>query len=263
MKTEWKEHAWRLILTLLLSLGLLLPLLHGMELPFHPAGIFFIILLFSSLLEAISLNRRFLLTGLLVLSSFFLIWLLFGGLGILLDLTRAISLQLSGIDYAVPLLSGTLARVLAVMFTLLCFFCSRKGAGGVPALLLCVSVLLLIWLADRFELIWFHLPALIAALMLLMMDRHPELSPARISLRAAYAPFRHRRSRSEGKSGSPSPANSGPTFLYRAAGCFFPHERRILSSGHRAARRQGNPPGCARDAGFHLQAGLSARRCPE
>ena len=180
MKTEWKEHAWRLILTLLLSLGLLLPLLHGMELPFHPAGIFFIILLFSSLLEAISLNRRFLLTGLLVLSSFFLIWLLFGGLGILLDLTRAISLQLSGIDYAVPLLSGTLARVLAVMFTLLCFFCSRKGAGGVPALLLCVSVLLLIWLADRFELIWFHLPALIAALMLLMMDRHPELSPARI-----------------------------------------------------------------------------------
>ena len=87
---------------------------------------------------------------------------------------------LSGIDYAVPLLSGTLARVLAVMFTLLCFFCSRKGAGGVPALLLCVSVLLLIWLADRFELIWFHLPALIAALMLLMMDRHPELSPARI-----------------------------------------------------------------------------------
>ncbi len=180
MKTAWRKPATRCFLSFLLSLGLILTLLNGLDLPVGP-GILISAAFLSALLEVISLNRKTRLIGGPALGAAALLWLLFaGGFGLLQNLLRAFSLHLSGIPFALPLVAGEFSACVSVVITVLCFFCSRESAGGVPAPLLAVAALLLIWLSDRFFLIWSLSPALVAALTLLILDTHEEIAPFRV-----------------------------------------------------------------------------------
>ena len=182
MKLDWKDHVFRFAMTALLSLGLLAPLLLGLQLSAAWGALVLSVLAVSLALEALSLHPKFRLPGILLLALLLLLGLLpLGGLAGLQNLFRALSLHLSGVPGALPLVKNEAVLFLSLGVTVLCFLCARKTAGGVPALLLCITVLLILWLADRFTLVWFHLPALFAALLLLLTDAHPELPPLRLA----------------------------------------------------------------------------------
>ena len=185
MFSHWKEHLPRLVLDLLLSAGLLLPLLGALDM-MHAAPSCLLLCAFLALgLEALSLSRRAALWGGISLAVFFLLWLSAGGAAALQDVFIALSLHASGITGALPLVADTAAVTLAVLVVFLSFLSTRPSAGCLGAVLLAVGALLMLWLADRPDLVLPLLPAGIAALSLYLWDRHGEASPARVFLWSA------------------------------------------------------------------------------
>ena len=171
----------RLLLTLLLAAGLLLPLLGmlGAAVPVLPC---LLLLLAEALaLEAVGLTRRTALWGSLALALTLLVWAFSApGSALLSDLLRAFTLQVTGVPGALPLVAREASLVLTTLITLLSFLCCRKSAGGLGAVLAVIASLLLLWLGDRPDLLPRLLPAGLAALLLLLMERHEELSLPRI-----------------------------------------------------------------------------------
>ena len=181
MILNWKDHLFRLSMTLMLSLGLLFPLIIGLNLPLNALSLLLMLLFSSALLELAFLDRKTILPGIIGIIVLLIIWFFpMGGQVRMQNIFRAVSLHFSGITFALPLIAEDFSGILSIGITFLCFLCARKSAGGVPALLLCITSLLMIWLSDRFSLIWYHLPALAAALLLLLTDMHPELRISRI-----------------------------------------------------------------------------------
>ena len=171
----------RLLLTLLLASGLSFALLGALDLSASPVSVLLCCLLLSLGLEALSLNRRAALWGALGLAVLLLFLLVSGpAFAWLSDLLRAFSLRISGIPGALPLMEQDAALVLAGFLTLLSFLSTRKSAGALGALLLACGSMMMLWLADRYDLMPRLLPACVAALSLLLLERHQEASPLRI-----------------------------------------------------------------------------------
>lgn len=166
----------RFLLMLLLSFGLTFPFLGALHVDVSLSVLLLPVLIFSLLLEGISLSRRASLFGAIGLLLCFLIWLAGSGFSLLSDVFRAFTLQLSGVPGAMPLVARETALVFALFFTLISFLCTRPLAGSLGAILLTLMSLLLLWLADRTDLVPRLLPAAIAAICLLLLERHPELS---------------------------------------------------------------------------------------
>ena len=170
----------RLVLAFLLSVGLSLSLLGGLGLSYSLPGVCLTVLCGCVLLEAVSWSRRTLLWGSLGLAAACLVWLAGGGLPTAADLLRALTLQIAGIPGALPLMAREAALLFPLALSLLGFLCSRPRAGALGACLLTLAALLLLWLADRADLLPWLLPAGIAAVCLLLMERHQEVSFFRI-----------------------------------------------------------------------------------
>ena len=163
------------LLSLLLASGLLLPLLGILEPSFlSPAllpGIAVIILLF----ELASLNRVSALVSSGVGIAALLIWL-FGLNGLLTvsDAALAVTLRISGIRTALPLVASSVLPLLTVIISLVSCFACLRGASILPSAILCFSMVLVIYLSGAADMIPWFLPALLAFLLLLMTDRFPE-----------------------------------------------------------------------------------------
>ena len=171
----------RLLLTLLLSAGLTLTFFGalGLEVPLGPCLL--LMLGMSVMLEGISLTRRSALWGSAALAAAGAFFLLSGsGPALVTDLLRALTLQASGVPGALPLVAPQAALLLTAVLTLLSFLSCRKKAGALPALMLFVGSLVVIWQADRPDLALRLLPAGVSAICLLFLDQHPELSFPRI-----------------------------------------------------------------------------------
>ena len=179
MASKIKAHLPRLVLTLLLSAGLLLTLLFALDLQASLPLCLLICLVLSVGLEAISLSRRSALWGGAALAAGLLIWLAGEGAR-MRDLLMAFSLHLSGVPGALPLVADFAARVLAVFVTLLSFLSTRRAAGSMGGILLAIGSMLMLWLGNRPDLTPCLLPACAAALALYLMERHEEALPARI-----------------------------------------------------------------------------------
>ena len=180
MRHQFREHLPRLALALLLAAGLVMPLLFALDLAKFLSSCLLLAFLLCLILEGLSLSRRSALWGGLALGVFFLVWLSSPGLSVLQDILLGLSLHLSGVSGALPLVGNETALFLASVLSLLSFFCSRRSAGCLGAVLLTVGALLMLWLADRPELILPLLPAGAAALCLFLLDRHEEASPVRV-----------------------------------------------------------------------------------
>ena len=171
----------RLFLTLLLASGLTWAFLGALNLGVSPLPCLELCLLEALILEAVGFSRRSALWGSSAIVLALAFWLLGGGgASVFSDLLRALSLQLSGIQGALPLVAREASLVFTALLTLLSFLCARKGAGGMGAMLLLVGSLLMLWLADRTDLTVRLLPAGIAALTLLILERHQESSFLRV-----------------------------------------------------------------------------------
>ncbi len=132
------------------------------------------------LLEAVGWNRKSAIMGGGLLGIIALGWLFgLGGAEKVTDVMRAFTLKLSGVEGALPLVARETALGLTVILSVLSFLSTRKNAGCLGAMLMAVSALLMIWLANRPDLLPGLLPAVTAAVVLLLMDRQEDLSPLR------------------------------------------------------------------------------------
>ena len=179
MKEKAMEKLPRLILTILLSAGLIWTVLGALGLEISTASWLAVCTGEAILLEAVSFSRRSALWGSLGLVGLGAVWTL-NHAQMLSDVLRALTLEISGVAGALPLVSRETGMLLTMVFTLLCFFCTRPGTGSVGALLLAAGACVLLWMTDRADLISRMIPAGIAAMALLLTENHREVSLIRV-----------------------------------------------------------------------------------
>ena len=163
------------LLSLLLSVGLLMPLLGILHPSFLSPAVLPVIAVVILVFECLAISRVTALVGSGVCIAGLLVWLFgFGGLLTVSDTVVAVALRLSGIHTALPLVAGQAVPIIAVVIALLSCLACLRGASILPATLLCFAMVLMIYLSGSSGLIPWFLPALSALLILLLTDRFPE-----------------------------------------------------------------------------------------
>ena len=164
------------LLSLLLSAGLTLPVL-GVLLPSIPfTSLILPVLLTVLFFEFAAINRVCTAVAAVLAAAGCAVWLfLLGGLPVVADVARAVSLRFMGVDAAIPLIQAPAAVLLSVVLTFVSCLACMRGFSFLSALL-CVSVVLLLYLTGSEHLIPYLIPGLVAFLVLLVTDRFPETS---------------------------------------------------------------------------------------
>ena len=96
------------------------------------------------------------------------LWLLIGGAGMLTEIFRALSLHMTGLKTALPMVGAPFAVVTCVVCLAVGWFVTHRSAGAYPALILLVLIAALLWLGDLADALWCLLPAVIACVTLLL-----------------------------------------------------------------------------------------------
>ena len=165
------------LLSLLLSVGLLFPLLGILD-PALPSPVLILwIAVIILLFELASLKRVISFAAAGAAFILLLFWLFaMGGMLTVSDAAMAIVLRCNNIRTAIPLVASSVTALLTVLTTLICCFACLRGASFLPSSILCFGMILLIYLSGARELISWFMPALIALLLILMTERFPETS---------------------------------------------------------------------------------------
>lgn len=130
-----------------------------------------------ALLAVCSIKRRgqWLAVGLVLAGN--ILWvLLLGGMSTAMEIIQAITLHFSGVNGALPMVAVQLALWLGVLMGLACFCMTGLGLGGYPAMAATVLAGLMLWLADRPDVLPWLTPAVAALLMQSASGRQGELS---------------------------------------------------------------------------------------
>lgn len=158
--------------TLLYGLGMTLTLLRVTGLLSYAGLAAVLLTVMTGVLSAASLDHRAAWVIGSVTAAGCVIWLLMGGLTELLDVMQALLLHMSGLHAALPLV----AREAAVLGTLLCgaasFFVTQRSAGPYPALVVLLLTVVLLWLGNRAQVLWYLLPTVVASVTLLLQGSH-------------------------------------------------------------------------------------------
>ncbi len=180
LKTQ-RELMTRLAVALLLTAGVLLPLLMGMELGAQAVPSLLVSLVTLTLLSAVSARGKARKIGVLALLGVLLLQLALPRMGLFgaaVETAKALVLKFSGLDAALPLFGGQVALIFGVLISLLSFMFSRRGLGFLPAATLVVVTLFSLWSLGRANLLWYTLPALVALLGLISLNSHEQITLA-------------------------------------------------------------------------------------
>lgn len=180
-KTTWKDALSHGLLALLYGLGLLWTLLGVLELP-------------AQMTVATAVTAG---TALLLLLCHLPGWLGWGagmacaGAGLLwgfseagssmvIQAVRGMTLHLTGVPAALPLVAQETALLLAVLCGVTGFLLTLRSAGAYPAAALVMAVLMLLWMGDRAALLMWLLPAVLVVMALLATSVHEGLRLRRV-----------------------------------------------------------------------------------
>ena len=165
------------LLSLLMAVGLLIPLLGILDSSLPSPVIIPWIVLIIVLFELSSLKRAVIFAAAGTTLVLLLLWLFaMGGMMIVSDAVMAVVLRCNNIRTAIPLVGSSVTAILTVLITLVsCLICQR-GASFLPPAVLCFSMILLIYLTGTHSMIPWFLPALVSLLLILMTERFPETS---------------------------------------------------------------------------------------
>ncbi len=163
------------LLSMLLAVGLLLPLLGILDTSLVTPLILLPVAVVILFFELSSINRITRLASFGAAAVLLLLWLFaMGGMLTVSDVVMAVVLRFNGILSAIPLVASPASIILTILVTLVsCFVCLRN-ASILPATFLCFGMILLIYLTASEQVIPMFLPALAALLLLLMTERFPE-----------------------------------------------------------------------------------------
>lgn len=182
MKAEkFRILIFRFVFTVLLSVGFLFPVLGVAGYISSSFHVIPVVMIVALILTVSGISRTSAIFAAVLLPAGVLVWLFgFSGLESMIEVARAFTLQLRGLDYAIPLVSDEAVFLLAVLISLLSFPMTLKKSGSWPSLLACSLVALLLWLKNAPEYIVYLLPALIASFTILLLDRHEEIRILRV-----------------------------------------------------------------------------------
>ena len=181
MKKKIGERAVHALISMMLSIGLVIPVLSILDRSLPSLQILLLSASVIIIFELISLHRVAVFSACGALFAGILFWVFgAGGNRIMSDFMIALTLRVRGIETAIPLIEGYAGIIVTIVLTILsCFACLRR-ATSLPSLILCIGAIALIWLTDRTDLIPWLLSALAATLVMLMISRSEDTPPIRI-----------------------------------------------------------------------------------
>ena len=138
------------------------------------------LLVLTGVIAGASLNRRLLLgTGCVALFAG-AVWLMIGGAGVIVEVSRALVLHMSGLTTALPMVGGSFTMIICVLCIAVSWFVTQRSAGAYPALLLLVLIAVLLWLGNMPDVLPCLLPAAVACVTLLLRAGDEHISTLRV-----------------------------------------------------------------------------------
>ena len=181
MKKEIRQRLTHALTAMLLTAGVLMPLLGVMERSFLNPRMLIASAVMIILFEIVTIHRISSLIAAALVVTGILIWGFSpGGTRILSDLTIAVSLRIRGVESALPLIADPAIMIITGLITMLCCISCVRKSSFIPVLLLCLAASVPVWLAGRTDLIPWLLPGLAAMLSKMMTSGFPETQSVRI-----------------------------------------------------------------------------------
>ena len=180
MKGKLREAISHGVIALLYALGLTLTLLHVLDLTGQLWSALPVMTLLIAVMAASTVKRwtGWALTGLMALAGG--LWLAMGGLSVVVEAFRGVTLQLAGVMGALPMVAGETALLIAMMAAVISFLLTYRAAGAYPAITVLLLALLLLWLGNRARLLGWLLPSVAAVMTLLALSNHESLTVRRV-----------------------------------------------------------------------------------
>lgn len=180
MNGKLKEAASHGTIALLYAAGLTLTLFHalgltsriGMALPLAAAVV--------AMMAACSLKRWTSIALAAAGSVGAAVWLLTGGVSVVIETLRGVTLHLSGLTTALPLLAGEAGTLIALLIAVASYLLTFRAAGPYPAMTVLLMALLLLWLGNQAGLLIWLLPSVAAVMTLMAVSAHAGLSLRRV-----------------------------------------------------------------------------------
>lgn len=180
MSNTWRNRLAAMLshgaLAAMYALGLTLTLLSVMGLTSSAPVTVAVTLLTIAACVSATLGRRAALLVSCGAAGMVLVGLVLGGLGRCVEVLRAVSLEMSGVPGALPLVAGETAFLIALIGGAAAFFLTHPSAGPYPALVLLLLSVVLIWLGDRADALWWLIPSVVAVVVMLLLSGHDEVS---------------------------------------------------------------------------------------
>ena len=172
MADRLKERLQHAVLALILSAGLVMPLLGVMDESLLSLRILLLSAGVVAAFEAAAMHRISAWAAAAAAGLGAALWILAGGgATVLSDAGLAIGLRARGIRTAVPLAAEAVSWLTAIPVTLLACFATLRRATCIPSVMMCTAVMMILWLTDSTDLLPWLLPALAAALAMLTTIR--------------------------------------------------------------------------------------------
>ena len=180
MHAKFRAAASHGLLAYLLSLGMALTLL-GVTGLLHLGWLAaWTLLLMTGGLALASLSRKAMLAAGSAALFAGAVWLMIGGAGTLTEVLRALSLHMTGLTTALPMVGEAFTVLGCVLCLAASWFVTQRSAGAVPALILLVLIAALLWLGDLADAFVCLLPAVLACVTLLLRAGDEHTSTARV-----------------------------------------------------------------------------------
>ena len=173
------ERLSRFMVSLLLCLGLLLPLV--MTFGAHSAMLWAVLISLGliSLFTVLGSFRRGRLMLIVLWCAAALVQLILpnlGFFGMAFEALKAVALYFSDVPSAAPLFAVPIALTLGVALSIVCYAFTSRSVGFLPATILVVLMLFGMWSLGQAEYLWFAAPALIALLLLISQTSHEKVN---------------------------------------------------------------------------------------
>ena len=180
MRDRAREAVSHGVIAFLYALGLALTLLHALDMAGQVWSALPVVLVLTAMMAAATLKRwaGWTLAGALAVGGG--LWLLTGGWAVVVEALRGVTLHLSGVRGALPLVAGETAMIIAVLVAVVSFLLTFRAAGAYPAMTVLLLALLLLWLGNRAGMLWWLLPSVAAVMTLLAVSPHESLNVRRI-----------------------------------------------------------------------------------
>ena len=175
MNGQVRDRLIHVLLALLLSVGLLMPLLGILDPSLMSTEVLLWVAVLIVILELLNLRPVFAVIFAVIAAIGLTVWLVSTNqANYIEDVFHAVSLRFMGIDTSLAMVSSYVVIVLTGLVTVLCFFSSSREVPVLWTASFCFAMILLIYLTGSDSLIPWFIPALYVLLVQLLASRFGE-----------------------------------------------------------------------------------------